>query len=386
MRKKMKNKFFRNAILFLAGTLLFSCGGNTTVENAEAEGPANQDIVLISSEQFDASGMKLGGLEQQPFARSIKANGYIDVPPERKASVSVKLGGFVRNLTILPGDKVAQGAVLFSLENPDFIQLQQDYLEARAQLRYLESDYERQKTLASENIASQKNFLKAESDFHVMQAKYQGLKEKLKLLNIDTRRLEDGIIASTVSVFAPLGGYVSKVNITRGVFVSPADVAVEIVNTEHLHVELQVFEKDMAVIRKGQPLTFNIPGSGAIGYKGEIYLIGKTIDNDTRTVNVHGHIKDESIIQNLLPGMYVEATIDVANDLRMVLPSEAVVSVGDKHFVLVRSARDDSGYTFTRKEVSIGVFNNQWTEILNAPDFKANEVVLIKGAFNLVVE
>src|SRR5690606_20574534 len=148
---------------------------------------------------------------------------------------------------------------------------------------------ERQKALADENIASQKNFLKAESDYKVVQARVQGLEEKLKMLNVNIKSLEAGSIASEVHVYAPISGYVSKVNISLGVSISPNEVAVELVDTDHMHAELQVFEKDIADIRKGQKFSFRTSGSLS-WHEGEVYLVGKTIETDSRTVSIHGHI------------------------------------------------------------------------------------------------
>jgi membrane fusion protein, heavy metal efflux system len=341
--------------------------------------------VVISRAQFERSSMRIGTVQEQVFTHTVKANGYIDVPPERKASVSVKLGGFVKSLSILPGEKVKQGSVLFTLENPEYIQLQQEYLETRAQLRYMQSDYERQKTLASENIASQKNYLKAESDYHTAEAKLKGLKEKLRLLNINIMRLEEGVIEPVVNVYAPINGFITKVNITRGVYVAPTDAAVELVDTEHMHVELQVFEKDIAEIRKSQKINFHVVGAN-MNHTGEVFLVGKTIENDTRTVNIHGHIDDEDEITDLLPGMYVEASIDVASVQRPVLPSEAMVSLDNVSYVLVLLDETPDAFRFKRMEVTTGQFNNQWTEIINTASFPPDTKFLVKGAFNLVVE
>jgi membrane fusion protein, heavy metal efflux system len=371
-------------IFLVAGIVLFSCGQNATKIQEDRE--ENPGIVYITTEQFTTSFMKVGSFEKQSFSQTIRANGYVDVPPERKASVSVKLGGFVKALSILPGEKVAQGAVLFTLENPEFIRLQQDYLEAKAQLKYLESDYERQKALASDNITSQKNFLKAESDFKVTQAKVNALGEQLKLLNINLQKLESGSIESTIGVYSPISGYISMVNINRGKYVAAQDVAVEIVNTDHKHVELQIFEKDIVSIREGQNFTFSLPGSGNGVHFGEVYLVGKTIENATRTVNVHGHIENEEEIKNLLPGMYVEAYIDISSSESIVLPSDAVVSLGDEHYVLLQTNADNTGYTFVRKAVAIGKVTNQWTEIKNSTDFKPDDLFLVKGAFNLIMD
>jgi cobalt-zinc-cadmium efflux system membrane fusion protein len=380
-------KWFTSLFLIGITLLLASCGknGGETAATIDISANPHVDEITVTRAQFDAARMRLGSLEQQSFARLIKANGYIDVPPERKASVSVKLGGFVKSLSILPGDKVTRGSVLFTLDNPEYIQLQQDYLETLAMLNYLESDYERQKTLAGENIASQKNYRKAESDFNMAKAKYQGLQEKLKMLNINISRLEAGTIEPVVNVYAPISGYISKVNITRGIFVASADVAVEIVDTEHMHVELQVFEKDVADIRKGQKIRFRVAGS-AVDHTGEVYLVGKTIESDTRTVNIHGHIDDEDELTGLLPGMYVESTIDVASVQRTVLPAEAVVSVDTLQYVLVLLEETPEALRFKRVEVATGQFNNQWTEITNAASFQPETKFLVKGAFNLVVE
>lgn len=381
----MRTKLFQHT-LFVPIIILIGISCSTTTPNEKISAEGENDKIIITVDQFKKSGMIVGAMEQRPFARQVKANGYVDVPPERMASISVKLGGFVRRFSILPGDRVAKGSVLFTLENPEFIQLQQDYLEARAQLHYLESDYERQKGLASENISSQKNYLKAESDFRVTQARYLGLQEKLKLLHINTRQLDEGKIESTIHVYAPITGYISKVNITQGMFVHPADIAVEIVDTEHLHIELKVFEKDIMEINKGQSLTFTVPGSGSHVYSGEIYLVGKTLESDTRTVNIHGHIHDEKDIRNLLPGMYVEASIAVSSENRIVLPSDAIVSAENGYYALVQTSVDGTEYIFSRREIKIGEFNNQWTEILNVSDFKSSDIFLVRGAFNLIQE
>lgn len=384
----MNNYFFCCRVYLLSISFLLLACSKREAEPTEAidisQNP-HVDELVVSRAQFEASSMKLGLIEQQGFDQLIKSNGYIDVPPERKASVSVKWGGFVKSLSILPGDKINQGAVLFTLDNPEFVQLQQDYLEIKAQLNYLQSDYERQKNLASENIASQKNYLKAESDYLVARAKYQGLLEKLKMININIGRLESGIIESVVNVYSPISGYISKVNITRGIYVAPADIAIEIVDTQHMHVELKVFEKDIASVRKGQKITFQVTGSN-VQHHGKVYLIGRTIESDTRTVNLHGHIDDEDEIADLLPGMYVEAAIDVASVQRPVLPSEAVVSLDDKHYVLVYVGEKDNQFTFRRAEVKVGQYNNQWTEIINSAEFKSSDQFLVKGAFNLILE
>src|SRR5690606_22908641 len=197
--------------------------------------------------------------------------------------------------------------------------------------------------------------------------------------------LEAGSIASEVHVYAPISGYVSKVNISLGVSISPNEVAVELVDTDHMHAELQVFEKDIADIRKGQKFSFRTSGSLS-WHEGEVYLVGKTIETDSRTVSIHGHIHDEKNISDLLPGMYLEASIEVASAERPVLPAEAVVSIDDHFYALLLLREDDQGFVFKEMEIVRGQFNNQWAEIVNSSDFKAGDRFLVKGTFDLVGE
>ncbi len=239
---------------------------------------------------------------------AIIVTGYIDVPPGHHASVSPYFGGFVRKINVLVGQGVRKGEVLFTLENPDYLRIQQDYLEAKAQLSYLKADYERQKQLVEEKIASTKNFKKSESDYKVMQARYHSLREQIKLMGLPIAQIESGILSSTISIVAPVNGSITSVNVTRSAYADPKEIAVELVNLDHIHLELDVFEKDVLRIRSGQPISFRIPESGTKTYQGEVHLVGRSVDSQKRTVKVHGHIADQDEV-NFMPGMFVEATI-----------------------------------------------------------------------------
>jgi membrane fusion protein, heavy metal efflux system len=385
--KSIQQTFLFPLLSLAVMVMLSMCGKESSDASSEAidiSANPHSDEIRVTKEQFETSAMVLGGFEQKKFSNAVKANGYIDVPPEYKASVSVKLSGFVKGLRILPGEKVQQGAVLFTLENPEFIQLQQDYLETKAQLTYLQADYERQKSLADENITSQKNFLKAESDFKVAQARLAGLTQKLKLLNVKLAILEQGKIEPVVNVLSPISGYIAKVNITRGQAISAADIAVEVVSTEHMHVELQVFEKDVPYIQKGQRIVFNVSGAPQVKYEGTVYLIGKTIDGDMRSVNIHGHIEDEHTLQSILPGMYVEAVIEVESKQKTAVPLETVVEMENEYYILVHTSQTAGDYTFESRKVTVGNVSGNWIEIMNAADFKTDDIMLVKGAFNLL--
>ena len=346
----------------------------------------DENKITLTASQFDAGGMKLGEIEQQPFQEVVKANGMIDVPPQYKADVTSHYGGTIKNLKLIKGEYVKKGQLLFTLENPDFVQMQQDYLESKAQLTFLKSDYERQKNLLQDNVTSQKSFLKSESDYNVTRVKLESMNKKLNLLNIKTNNLTIEQIKTEVGVFAPISGFITDVNITLGSFLNPSQVAIAIVSIDHLHLELNVFEKDLASIRVNQPITFTTQTEKNQVYQGYVHLISKNIEPEKRTISIHGHIKDNGVNKNFTPGMYIEAKIITQSEPQSALPESAVIEAGGKYYVLVQKATNNGEYLFMKKEVIIGATNEGYVQIINTAEFGKDARFLVAGGFNLVVE
>lgn len=388
IKKKHPMKNYALGYLALALMLaLAACSSPTAPETANEAAPAPEEGTYeLTATQFQSSSMTLGKMEKQAFHEVVSAKGMIDVPPANRAEVSSYFGGTVKQLSLLPGERVRKGQVLFVLENPDYVQMQQDFLEAQGQLAYLKSDYERQKNLARDSVSSQKKFLKAEADYAVTQARMASLSKKLALMNIKPETLTLDNIRTTIAVHAPISGYVTEVAIAQGTFLTPTQPAVKIVNTDHIHLELNVFEKDLAKLNIGQPIQFRIQEEDSKAYQATIHLINKTIDPEKRTVGIHGHLVDEKLAQRLNPGMYVEAAIYITSEERWALPKTAIVDVEGRFYALTLESRSDTGYTLVKKEVKTGLSSNDHLEILNTQDFGENTEFLVNGAFNLITE
>jgi len=364
---------------------LIACGGNETVENQESEIEETSTTLIVTNAQFELGKMELGTLTEQSFNNVVKANGALDVPPENKATVSAYFGGYVKSISLLQGQKIAKGQTLFVLENPDYIQVQQDFLEAKSQLSYLKSDYERQKELAANNVSSQKTFLKAESEYKMTLAKYESLKKKLQLMNINPNSVTEYNMNSTITVKSPIAGFVTSVLATKGLFLNPSDIALTIMNTDHMHVELNIFEQDLTNVAIDQDVTFRIQNSNTI-YKAKVYLINKAIDTENRTIKLHCHFINEEDAIALTPGMFVEAEIYASSDSSLALPTNSVVSIENKSYILLKKERSKNEITFERVEVKPGQINGNYIEILNSRGFKSDDQFLITGAFNLIQE
>jgi cobalt-zinc-cadmium efflux system membrane fusion protein len=390
MKTSNNNKMINQALSYLIVVsllLLASCSSKTETKttNDEAAG-LSDDTYELTSNQFQSSGMELGKLEMKSFHQVVKANGMFDVPPENSVAVSCYFGGTVKYIKLLPGERVKKGEVLFTLENPEYVQIQQDFLEAKGQLAYLKSDYERQKNLAKDNVTSQKTYLKAESDYTVTRVKVESLSKKLALMNINSDKLTLENMRTTISILSPISGYVTDVAISRGSFLDPSTLAVSIVDTDHLHLELNIFEKDLDKVKVGQPIQFRIHDDMRNEYKATVHLVNKTVDAEKRTVGIHGHLLDETLTSKFYPGMYVEADIYTSSSSKMALPQNALVEVESKYYVLVLQNASDTGYTFIKREVQAGLTNDSEVEILNPQDFKEDTQILVDGAYNLITE
>ncbi len=379
-------KFNKYIVVIFSIFSLYSCKNSEKNDATLKEETvvAEETGIVLSKQQFKQNNMKMEPLTGRPFSKVIQATGTIDVPPENKAIVNATMGGYIKTAPLLVGDKVRKGQVLVTLENPDFVTLQQEYVEVKEQLTYLKSEFDRQKILFEENITSQKKYLKSESDYKTTKAKYSGYKKQLQMLNISTQNAESGNFTSVARIYAPISGSITKVNISIGTFVSPAMAIMEIINNDHLHLELSVFEKDILKLKKGQEIDFKIPEASDEVFKAEVHLIGTSID-ENRTIKVHGHLNEESQ-QHFLVGMFIEAKIITDKVNQKSLPTDAIVDLDGKYYALKMIKSDDDNYHFDQVKVEIGDSYSGFTEIKNTADFSEEDEFLTKGAFSLISE
>lgn len=315
-------------ILFVS--LLTACSPNEKSETV-ATAPSSATEVIVSTEQLKAIGIRLGKPENKTLGNTIKANGMLDVPPQNLVTIAAPMGGFVKKTELLQGMKVSKGQVLAVMEHPDYIQLQQDYLDGKSQLEFLQQEYKRQEELAKENINATKTLQQSRSGYLSMKAKVEGLRARLKMINIDSEELEQGTIRSTVNLYSPISGYVTQVHVNVGMFVNPANIMFKIVDNHHLHAEIQVYEKDILQVKVGQKIRLKLVNESHDRIA-SVYLIGKEITAD-RTIRVHGHFASED--PTLLPGMYFSAIIETGEQKVQSLPEQAFVNFEGKDYVFV---------------------------------------------------
>lgn len=388
----MKN----NPILFLVLAILVAVTGcQSKTEVAQEETKHEEETVELTLSQFKRAGVEFGKVELKNLSATITVNGMLDVPPQNMVSVSAMLGGFIKSTELLQGMQVKKGQLIAVIQNPEFIQIQSRYLENKQKLKFLELEYKRQEELARENVAAAKIFQQISSEYNSLQATTGAQEEQLKILNIDAATLTQSNIRSTANIYAPISGYVTVVNVNIGRFVNPQDVICEIVDTDHLHAELTVFEKDITKVKKGQKIRFVLVNEGNKERTGSIFLVNHKISEE-RTIRVHAHLDKED--PTLMPNMYLKALIEVEDNATTALPEQAVVTSGDKEVIFIKTTEaphehkeenkselHEEEFTFKMVEVKKGITQNGYTEVMLPEGFdKNNSEVVIKGTYSIL--
>lgn len=417
-----QHKFFKTACLAALASLFFACGehkpgdGHNHGEAAEAEHHEEAEGSLeLTDEQMKAVGIALGAVEQKNLRSVVRASGQLEVPPQNQAELTTLVGGVIRQIMVLEGAAVGKGQILATLENPDFLKLQQDYVALKNGFAYTEQEAQRQRDLAQGNAGTGKVFQQAEANFRVEKAKIAALEKQLEQLGIRPDEAMAGNFATQIALRAPIGGTVSHITAKIGTFAEPARPLLEIVDNSQIHCDLLVYEKDLHKVKVGQKVNFILTNQGNRQITGAIYGVNSSFENEAKAVLVHAKIAGAQG-SGLIPGMYVSGLIDVGNQSVAALPLDAVVQSEGKNFIFIvdetetHEAHDEKaeqpataeaeakeqehaadekehhgeGTHFRKVEVATGVSELGYVEITPIGELPAGAKVVVKGAFYLL--
>jgi len=372
--------------LLLISVFIVGCGTQSE-QNQEVPQETvelNDETLLLTREQFSHSGIVLANLQRESIYQTITTTGFLNVPQENRAVISSYMGGYISSTPLLPGDQVKKGQFLLSLTNPEIISLEQDYLIAKQSLAYLKTVFERQKLLFEEKISSQDMFLSAEKEYDNMLTSLNALRQRLLLNSINPDELTPENISPLIKLYSPIDGTLVRVDAVQGQLAQPGQELFEIVNTDHFHLEMKVFERDAATIVEGQKLTFVIPDAESVVYTGEVFLVGKAINKEDRTVDIHAHIDDFQKLPGLF-GLFVEAAIVINERTGLCVPSDALVTAEGSNYLLVKMEENENHMLFERIPVSTGFVTGTCTEIMPAGLEKIGDrQFIVKGAYGLM--
>lgn len=375
------------AVLIVA---YLACACSATTEKHESHEHEHEhhaeDIVEMTPEQIKVAGIEYGHPQQRSMKSTLRINGLVTVSPQNLATVCAPMGGFVKRTTIMEGSPVKKGQVLAVLENPELVELEREYIETLSKFEFAEAEYTRHTQLHKDEVYSTKNLQETTVNYKSLKSQLNACIQKLKITGINPASLNEDNISGTVSITAPISGYIKNVNLNLGKYVSSADALLEIINTNSLMIELVLFEKDIQKVKAGQKLRFSLPNESNQQLEARITQVGKAVSED-KTVKAYA---DFSQVQTtVLPGMYVNAWIETSNTTVTVLPSEAIIRFDEKDYIFVFDRdKKEEGKPFTEFkmiEITRGLSDEGFTEVQFPENFDSQkEKIVVKGAYNLM--
>jgi len=351
--------------------------------------------VALNEAQYTASDIVLGGFSMKNLSDVVNANGYTKLPPQNQADISVHLSGVVKTINVIEGQFVKKGQLLATLESPEYAKLQEAYLTSKSNLEFLALEYDRQKILSDENVNSKKVFQRTKSDFEIEKARFRSLQKQLSILNLG----HDKNAASAMPVIASISGYITEVNVKIGSNAEVGKPLFNIVDNSKLHVDLLVYEKDLGKVKAGQNIRFTLTNQDNKEITGKVFNVSKSFENDTKSVAVHADITNNN--QVLIPGMYVNALIDVGTREVKALPAEAVVKADGKEFIFIleeehedreheEADHDDAkghshnyekAFHFQRIEIKTSTAQLGYVQVMLLQQINSDAKIVLRGAY-----
>ena len=413
-------KFNINKITFIATivVLIFSfsaCkndkqneGQSTEAEATEkAEAPHEEEaptIATLTEEQIKTVGIELGVIEQKELTATIRANGLLKVPNNNKANATSLYGGVIKTLKVQIGDYVRKGQVIATIANPQFIQLQEEYLSTASRITFAEQELARQKELNQGNAGAGKNLQSATAELNGLRTRRASLQQQIQLMGINPGSLSNGNLKSALVVTSPLNGTVSNVFAKIGSYADVSSPVIEIVDNSSLHLDLQVFEKDLPQVKVGQTIHFTLTNNPTTEYDATVFSIGSSFENESKTIAVHCRVNGNK--SGLIDGMNITGIVSLNNVTTPAVPNDAIVNADGKFYVFVQTDKkaeehheegeeegghkeeeekdhkeDKTSKNFEKVEVLKGVSDMGYTAVTFVNEIPADAKVVVKGAF-----
>lgn len=396
-------KFKYNIIsLFIFATLTTNCSKKETAVENPKNTTEQQDhheetptVASLTEEQIRAVGIILGNIEMKELTSTIKGNGLLRVPNNNKAAVTSLYGGIIKTLPIQVGSFVKKGQVIATIANPEFIQLQEDYLTVNSRMAYAEQEYRRQKELFDNDAGAKKNLQSADAELKTLRTRKASLLRQLQMMGISPGKVNNGSMRSGLTITAPISGTISSISSQIGSYVDVSAPVAEIIDNNSIHLDLQVFEKDLPKMKVGQIVHFKLTNNPQTEYDAEIYSIGSSFENDSKTISVHANVTGNKT--GLIDGMNITGIVSLDKTVTPAIPDEAIVEADGKFYVFVQSGKktDETAgeshekeksnhpktITFEKVEVVKGSSDMGYTAITSVQNIAPDAKIAVKGAF-----
>lgn len=367
--------------------------------NGEEETPT---IATLTADQLKTIDVQYATLESKQLTATIKANGVLKVPNNNKANATSLYGGVIKTINVQIGSSVSKGQVIATIANPQLIQLQEEYLTIASKITFAQQELQRQKQLNEGNAGAKKNLQSAENDLRTLQTRQASLQQQIQLMGINPSNVSNTNLQSALVVKSPISGTISNVIAKIGSYVDVSSPVAEIVDNSALHLDLNVFEKDLPIIKVGQIIHFTLTNNPTKEYDAQVFSIGTAFENDSKTIPVHCTVKGNKT--GLIDGMNITGIVSLNNVTMPAVPTSAIVEADGKFYVFVvtdeepqehheeeeghnhskeegKHKEEKGNINFKKIEVAKGITNIGYTAITPIIELQKDAKIVTKGAF-----
>lgn len=379
----------RNIAMFMVLLAMIACTNQDSKESndVQMDEPVSGGDIFLSAEQLKYAEIKYGNISEQVISSHVQSRGKLVLPVNAKANMVAFYPGIIKSVYVNNGDSVSKGQLIAVISSPGFIEAQKEYIIAKNRLMMLELEYERQKELNKDKVASDKYFQRARADYKTALAELNALRLELQMAGAGSSLFEDENIIPELKIISPVNGYAENIMINPGKHVGPEEDLLQVINRNELLLELSIFEKDILKIQPGQRITFTLSNMSSEIHEASIQSMGNTVEEATSTVKVLGTFSNES--RRMLPGMFVAAEIHVGETIVEALPEEAVLRTGNDEYIIfytLPEMQSDTGTTFKCMTVKTGNLEGGYIETTLLEPIPDRAMIVISGGYYLKTE
>ena len=393
-------KIFTYILLSITISVLLACGHNHDHSHGDDHGHdhssysdeegghsghghgSHEDGSLhLTQEQAKTIGLKFGDFSSIKVNDYVKATGVLGLPANAHSSVSAKASGIIRGTKkFVEGGYIKKGEIIAYLENPDFITVQQEYLEIQAELALQKLELDRQKTLVNGNAGVERDLQQAQAKVKILSTKASGISKKLEYLGIPITHLTPDNIRDRIAITSPSTGYISEIDYHNGMYAERSTMLMDVISSQHLHLELDVFESDISKVKQGLKISYSVPALGSQIFEGIVNVIGKEFDSQAKTVRVHGHLEGEK--PQFIKDLFVNAKIWLSDSTVDALPEKAVITDGATSFIFAANDADqENEIEFEKLSVIAGSTSDGYTTIKLVDTIPDGMKIVTEGAY-----
>lgn len=282
----------------------------------ESEQPSEFTVPVERQQQI---GVTYGKIEKKPFALTIQAVGLVASDKQRRWDYVTRVDGYVQKLFVFsPGEIVEPDAPLLTIYSPDLLTTENEFLDVLK---------------TRDEITGKGDKVVLEGTQHLVDA----AKQRLRLWNITDAQIADlektRKPEETLTLKSPFKGVVQALGVDQGRKVMAGERVVEVADLSTVWVWAQFYENELALLKKGTPVTISSSAYPGEKFNGKISLIDPFLNDASRTARVR--IDVENSTTKLRPEMYVNVEMKMDMGEGLAVPVPAVLPTGLRNIVFV---------------------------------------------------